>query len=101
MEYMLQYIFTQLFFTCFGQFNRQDYLLLFAFEKNKQNIIFPPKTSVFRQELTRKDQYAQIFIMPPKKARGNKQWEHARTGIGKGPMKRRRIGRELAKTREI
>ena len=62
MEYMLQYMFTQLFFTCFGQFNRQDYLLLFAFEKNKQNIIFPPKTSVFRQELTRKHPYGQIFI---------------------------------------
>ena len=61
MEYMLQYMFTQLFFTCFGQFNRQDYLLLFTFEKNKQNIIFPPKTSVFREELTRKHPYAQIF----------------------------------------
>ena len=90
MEYMLQYMFTQLFFTCFGQFNRQDYLLLFAFEKNKQNIIFPPKTSVFQQELTRKDQYAQIFIMPStKKPRGNRQWENSRTGFG-GLMARKK-----------
>ena len=51
MEYMLQYMFTQLFFTCFGHFNRHDYLWLFTFEKNKQNSIFPPMTSVFRQEL--------------------------------------------------
>ena len=61
MEYMLSYMFTQLFFTCFGQFNRQDYLLLFSFEKNKQNIIFPPKTSVFRQELIMEHLYGQMF----------------------------------------
>ena len=75
---MLQYMFSQLFFTCFGQFNRQDYLLLFAFEKNKQNIIFPPKTSVFQQELSRKDRYAQIFtyrIMITLGGRGNMRIE--------------------------
>ena len=92
MEYMLQYMFTQLFFTCFGQFNRQDYLLLFAFEKNKQNIIFPPKTSVFQQELTRKDQYAQIFIMPYNpKPKGNRQYENRKTGYG-GPSARKKGG---------
>ena len=99
MEYMLQYMFTQLFFTCFGQFNRQDYLLLFAFEKNKQNIIFPPKTSVFQQELTRKDQYVQIFIMPQeRKPKGSRQWENRKTGFG-GPMARRKKMKELVKKR--
>ena len=90
MEYMLQYMFTQLFFTCFGQFNRQDYLLLFAFEKNKQNIIFPPKTSVFQQELTRKDRYAQIFNMPHHgNPRGKRQYQNRKTGNG-GPVTRKK-----------
>ena len=44
MEYMLSYLFSDLFFTCFGHFNRQDYLSYFIL-KEMDNIIFRANVS--------------------------------------------------------